>query len=275
MLTSTQLQNIKDLQDVCEDFEGINLKLNWEMLKKRKNDQDDFLLYKDGRLVGFLGIYGFGDSYEICGMIHPQFRRQHLFQELFQEALHSLNSRKVNTLLLNIPGSSTSGKGFISHMDAVYDFTEYEMKWNKKELVIDSDSVGIKTADEQDIETIIDLDETCFGVVRSDAESYTKRLFEESREGNLMIIIDEKVVGKIRVQRTNNKSFIYGFAVFPSFQGKGIGRNALSQVVMQESKWTDDIYLDVAATNSKALNLYESSGFQTFYSQEYYQYLIK
>ncbi|UXH44821.1 GNAT family N-acetyltransferase [Rossellomorea vietnamensis] len=275
MLTSTQLQDIRDLQDVCEDFEGINLKLNWEMLKKRKNDQDDFLLYKDGRLVGFLGIYGFGDSYEICGMIHPQFRRQHLFQELFQEALHSLNSRTVNTLLLNIPGSSTSGKGFISHMDAVYDFTEYEMKWNKKELIIDSDSVGIKTADKQDIETIIDLDETCFGVVRSDAESYTKRLFEESREGNLMIIYDEKVVGKIRVQRADKKSFIYGFAVFPSFQGKGIGRNALSQVVMQESKWTDDIYLDVAAANSKALNLYESSGFQTFYSQEYYRYPIK
>lgn len=275
MLTSTQLQDIKDLQNVCEDFEDINLKLNWEMLKKRKNDQDDFLLYREDRLIGFLGIYGFGDSYEICGMIHPHFRRQHMFQELFQKALHSLKSRPVNTLLLNVPGSSTSGKGFISHCEAVYDFTEYEMKWNKQELVSNSDSVIIKTADEQDIKTIIDLDETCFGIVRSDAESYTKRIFEESREGNLMIIHDEKVIGKIRVQRTDNKSFIYGFAVFPSFQGKGIGRKALSQVVMQESKWTDDIYLDVAAANSKALNLYKSSGFQTFYSQEYYQYPIK
>ncbi|CAN7364885.1 GNAT family N-acetyltransferase [Rossellomorea sp. LjRoot5] len=275
MLTSKQLQDIKDLQNVCENFEEINLKLNWEMLKKRKHDQDDFLLYNEDRLIGFLGIYGFGDSYEICGMIHPDFRRQHLFQELFHRALQSLKPRTVNKLLLNIPGTSTSGKGFISYTDAVYDFTEYEMKWNKKELVIDSDSVGIKTADELDIETIIDLDETCFGIVRSDAESYTKRLFEESREGNLMIIHDEKVVGKIRVQRANNNSFIYGFAVFPSFQGKGIGRKALSQVVMQESKWTDNIYLDVAAANSKALNLYESSGFQTFYSQEYYQYPIK
>ncbi|KPL57898.1 GNAT family N-acetyltransferase [Rossellomorea vietnamensis] len=274
MLTSKQLQDIKDLQNVCENFEDIHLKLNWEMLKKRQNDQDDFLLYKENHLIGFLGIYGFGDSYEICGMIHPDFRRQHLFQELIHRALQSLKSRTVNKLLLNIPGTSTSGKGFISHTDAAYDFTECEMKWNKKELVIDH-SVGIKTADEHDIETIIDLDETCFGVVRSDAESYTKRLFDESPAGNLMIVFDEKVVGKIRVQRANKKSFIYGFAVFPSFQGKGIGRKALSQVVMQESKWTDDIYLDVAATNCKALKLYESSGFQTFYSQEYYEYPIK
>jgi ribosomal protein S18 acetylase RimI-like enzyme len=275
MLTTKQLQDIKELQKICENHERINLKLNWDMLKKRQNDQDDFLLYRKNILVGFLGLYGFGDSFELCGMIHPDFRRHHLFQELFQQALQSIQSRPVNKLLLNVPGSSVSGKGFISWTKASYDFTEYEMKWNKKNLVLSSDPVSLRTAGEQDIKTIIDLDEKCFNVVRTDAESYTKRLFDESPEGNLMIISDEKTVGKIRVQRTEKKSSIYGFAIFPSFQGKGIGRKALSQVVMQESNWTDDIYLDVAATNSKALKLYESSGFQSFYSQEYYQYPIR
>jgi ribosomal protein S18 acetylase RimI-like enzyme len=275
MLTTKQLQDIKELQKICENHERINLKLNWDMLKNRQNDQDDFLLYRKNILVGFLGLYGFGDSFELCGMIHPDFRRHHLFQELFQQALQSIQSRPVNKLLLNVPGSSVSGKGFISWTKASYDFTEYEMKWNKKNLVLSSDPVSLRTAGEQDIKTIIDLDEKCFNVVRTDAESYTKRLFDESPEGNLMIISDEKTVGKIRVQRTEKKSSIYGFAIFPSFQGKGIGRKALSQVVMQESNWTDDIYLDVAATNSKALKLYESSGFQSFYSQEYYQYPIR
>ncbi|WP_201716244.1 GNAT family N-acetyltransferase [Rossellomorea arthrocnemi] len=275
MLTTKQLQDIKELQKICENHERINLKLNWDMLKKRQNDQDDFLLYRKNILVGFLGLYGFGDSFELCGMIHPDFRRHHLFQELFQQALQSIQSRPVNKLLLNVPGSSVSGKGFISWTKASYDFTEYEMKWNKINLVLSSDPVSLRTAGEQDIKTIIDLDEKCFNVVRTDAESYTKRLFDESPEGNLMIISDEKTVGKIRVQRTEKKSSIYGFAIFPSFQGKGIGRKALSQVVMQESNWTDDIYLDVAATNSKALKLYESSGFQSFYSQEYYQYPIR
>ncbi|MDX8343727.1 GNAT family N-acetyltransferase [Rossellomorea sp. YZS02] len=275
MLTSKQLQDIKDLQNVCETFEGINLKLNWEMLKKRENDQDDFLLYKDNKLIGFLGIYGFGDSYEICGMIHPDSRRQHRFQELLQKALHSLKSRSVHKLLLNVPGSSASGKGFISQTKAAYDFTEYEMKWNKKDLIPNTDTVVLRVADEHDIETIIDLDEKCFQIVRSDAQMYTKRLFAESRSGNLMIMYGEKTIGKIRVQRMDKKSSIYGFAIFPSFQGKGIGRKALSQVVMQESKWTDDIYLDVAATNSKALKLYESSGFQIIYRQDYFQYPIQ
>jgi ribosomal protein S18 acetylase RimI-like enzyme len=273
MLTSKQLQDIKNLQIVCEKHEDINLKLNWDMLKNRTNNLDDFLLYKEDQLIGFLGLYGFGETYELCGMIHPDYRKQQLFQELFQKATQSLRSRSVQKLLLNSPGSSASGKEFIEKIKASYDFTEYEMKWNKKRLsLIDSD-LQLRNASEKDIETIIDLDVKCFHVVRSDAESYTKRLLE-SGEGNLMIVYKGATVGKIRIQRVDNRSFIYGFAIHPSNQGKGIGRNALSQVVMKESEWTSDIYLDVAATNRNAIKLYESSGFQIFYSQDYYQFSL-
>ncbi|MHA7139238.1 GNAT family N-acetyltransferase [Rossellomorea arthrocnemi] len=274
MLTSKQLQDIKNLQIVCEKHEDINIKLNWDMLKNRTNSLDDFLLYKEDQLIGFLGLYGFGETYELCGMIHPGYRKQQLFRELFQEAVQSLRSRSVRKLLLNSPGSSASGKEFIEKIKASYDFTEYEMKWNEKKLSVNAADVQLRSTTEKDIETIIDLDEKCFHVVRSDAESYTKRLLEESGEGNLMIVYNGATVGKIRIQRVDNRSFIYGFAIHPSHQGKGIGRNALSQVVMKESEWTSDIYLDVAATNRNALKLYESSGFQTFYSQDYYQFAL-
>ncbi|WP_374054034.1 GNAT family N-acetyltransferase [Rossellomorea sp. FM04394] len=272
MLTSKQLQDIKNLQIVCEKHEDIHLKMNWDMLKNRTNSLDDFLHYKGDHLIGFLGLYGFGETYELCGMIHPDYRKQQLFQELFQEAIQSLRSRSVQKLLLNSPGSSASGKEFVEKIKASYDFTEYEMKWNKKSLSINAADVQLRSTTEEDIETIIDLDAKCFQVVRSDAESYTKRLLEESGEGNLMIEYNGTTVGKIRIQRVDNQSFIYGFAIHPSHQGKGIGRNALSKVVMMESEWSSDIYLDVAATNRNALKLYESSGFQTFYSQDYYQY---
>ncbi|TMU86918.1 GNAT family N-acetyltransferase [Bacillus sp. BHET2] len=272
MLTTKQLQDIKDLQTLCETQDGINLKLNWDMLENRQNMKDDFLQYVGNQLIGFIGLYGFGDTYELCGMIHPAFRRQHLFHGLFQEAIESLRDRTVRKFLLNTPGSSSSGKAFLSQTEATYDFTEYEMKWNKDRLITESQKIQLRVASEKDIETIIDLDEKCFQVVRTDAESYTKRLFKEAGEGNLMIVFEEKTIGKIRIQRVDNQSFIYGFAIHPSYQGKGIGRKVLSQVVMQESMWTSDIYLDVAATNRKALKLYESSGFQTFYSQDYYLY---
>ncbi|MCA1062972.1 GNAT family N-acetyltransferase [Rossellomorea sp. AcN35-11] len=272
MLTSKKLEDIKILQGICEKHDEINLKLNWDMLNSRTDSLDDFFHYHENQLVGFLGLYGFGETYELCGMVHPDFRGKSLFPALFEEAILSLKSRPVQKLLLNSPGTSTSGKALLEKMEAVYDFTEFEMKWKKSQLMTTSSDVQLRTASEKDIGTIIDLDEKCFQVVRSDAESYTRRLLEESGEGNMMIDHRNETVGKIRVERTNGQSFIYGFAILPSYQGRGIGRNALSQVVLKESKYTNDIFLDVAANNSHALKLYESSGFQTFYSQDYYRF---
>lgn len=66
MLTKVQLNDIKALQKVCENEGGFQLKLNFEMLKNRvEYKTEDFFHYEDGRLVGFLGSYGFGNKVEL------------------------------------------------------------------------------------------------------------------------------------------------------------------------------------------------------------------
>ncbi|MCL4517404.1 MAG: hypothetical protein M1379_17795 [Firmicutes bacterium] len=76
------MQEIRRLADICEQHDGIQLKLNWEMLKNRSLDQtNDFFCYQgshqDGRLIGYLALYGFGSrEIELNGMIHPAFRRK-------------------------------------------------------------------------------------------------------------------------------------------------------------------------------------------------------
>ena len=69
----------------------------------------------------------------------------------------------------------------------------------------------------------------------------------------------------------NGDSWIYGFAVFPELQGKGIGRKALSKVVKMENEKGLSIFLEVEAKNAHALRLYESCGFKRFHSQDYYK----
>jgi phenylalanyl-tRNA synthetase alpha subunit len=72
MLTKKQLSEIKELQSICENDGGFQLKLNDDMLKNRDaNLKEDFFHYDDGKLVGFVGSYGFGNKVEICGMVHP------------------------------------------------------------------------------------------------------------------------------------------------------------------------------------------------------------
>jgi ribosomal protein S18 acetylase RimI-like enzyme len=273
MLTKMELNEIKSLQELCEKHDKIKLKLNWDMLEQRSSRNDDYFYHKE-KMIGYLALYGFGDKYEICGMVHPLYRGQGIFTGLLNEGIKSLRARHASSLLINVPGTSHSGKTFASSINAQYDFTEYEMKWDPESQLPTSEKVMTREMKEADIPYSIKLDIECFGQSRSDAEAMLKQSMKESGQKSLMIVADGNTVGKIRVQRVQEQSFIYGFAVDPYYQGKGIGRKALAHTVREESRWTQDIFLDVAATNNKALNLYEKSGFKTTYSQDYYQFNI-
>jgi ribosomal protein S18 acetylase RimI-like enzyme len=191
---------------------------------------------------------------------------------LLKKALISLKDRNARSLLINVPGTSVSGKTFLESIDADYDFTEYEMKWEPGSTMTLSENVMTRGMTQDDIPHCISLDIDCFGQSRSDAEAMLKQTLKEPGQKSLMIEADGQTVGKIRVQHINGQSFIYGFAIDPKYQRRGIGRKALSYVVSEESRWTDEIFLDVAAENSHALKLYETSGFRTIYSQDYYRY---
>ena len=59
MLTAKQLTDIKELQCACENGEPFELKLNWDMLQSREeNEGNDFFHYEDGKLVVFRRYWG-------------------------------------------------------------------------------------------------------------------------------------------------------------------------------------------------------------------------
>jgi ribosomal protein S18 acetylase RimI-like enzyme len=78
----------------------------------------------------------------------------------------------------------------------------------------------------------------------------------------------------MRVAESNGEAWIHGFVVFPELQGKGIGRKALSKVVKMEDRKGLSVFIEVEAKNAHALKLYESCGFRSYLSQDYYTYLI-
>jgi ribosomal protein S18 acetylase RimI-like enzyme len=94
---------------------------------------------------------------------------------------------------------------------------------------------------------------------------------ETSSDECLIIEASGKTAGKMRVAESNGEAWIYGFAVFPELQGKGIGRKALSRVVKMEHQKGRSVFLEVEAKNAHALRLYESCGFRSYHSQDYYE----
>lgn len=273
VLTRKQLIEIEVLQQECESKEPIQLKLNWDMLQTRnERDENDFFHYENGRLGGFLGLYGFGNKVELCGMVAPEFRRKGIFTELLMKAKKVMENRKFSEILLNTPANSQSAKGFFQSVSNKYVFTEHQMKWHET-VLMDSNGLEVRPANQSDYEAEIRLDVQCFGFTEDEARNFNQRLKAEKLQQFYMIDFGGETVGKIRVSHINGEAWIFGFSVFPENQGSGIGRKALSKVVMKEYQQGLPIFLEVEAKNARALGLYESCGFRTFQAPDYYRLL--
>lgn len=273
MLTENQLMDIKQLQEVCEQDGGFHLKLNYDMLENRTADKkEDFFHYAEDKLVGFLGSYSFGNKVELCGMVHPDFRRKGIFSSLLKMGLEEAMKHDIQTILLNAPTESQTAKVFLKAVPCTFKVAEYQMKWHQSEL-IEEDSITVRpSVSKEDWDAEIQLEVSGFGMSEKQAQEMRKRISENSSDQNLIIEVEGRIAGKMRVSKLNGEAWIYGFAIYPELRGKGIGRKALSKVVKMEQQKGLPVFLEVEAKNAHALRLYESCGFKTYHSQDYYQY---
>lgn len=273
MLTNKQLQEIELLQKECEAHDQLQLKLNWEMLRERKSMDNDFFHYEQDELMAFLGLYSFGTTVEVCGMVKPSARRKGHFTRLFKHGIDLAKQKGYKKILLNTPGSSSSGKAFLAAQAAMYSFTEHQMDWQEKPLV-EGGGFTLRQATAADVNIRVQLSTDAFGMTEEDAKAMESRIDKDANSKLFMIDVADKVIGKIRVDQENGQSWIYGFSILPEHQGKGIGRKVLSKVVNEQRALGNSIHLDVETKNAHALGLYESVGFKVVHAQDYYTYRV-
>lgn len=271
MRTIEELEAIKALQKEVEAHDKLEMKLNWEMLETREHDRLDFFHYEEGELVGFLGLYGFGSTVEVTGMVKPAQRRKGHFTKLFTEAMATVKELGFTKVLLNAPTSSEAAKQFLEKQGAVYSFSEHQMQWHPVNLE-DGTGFTLRRAEDKDLELRTRLDVDVFGLTAEDSLATEGRITSEPDTDLWMIEVDEEAVGKVRVKREDGQAWIYGFAILPEHQGKGTGRQVLRRIVKEQSEAGYTVHLEVEATNANALRLYESVGFRVHHAQDYYTY---
>lgn len=120
----------------------------------------------------------------------------------------------------------------------------------------------LKQASVSDIPALIELEQSA-----AHTHTYSPVLSEdewkEEFQNNKVFLIekDNSVVGNISYERKNSDHvYISGLVVLPEFQGKGIAREALMQV-LEELKDVKRIDLVTHPDNNVALQLYQSLGF--------------
>ncbi|AIQ53561.1 GNAT family N-acetyltransferase [Paenibacillus sp. FSL R7-0331] len=281
MNTQDTLKEIEELQLRCEQYEGISLKLNWDMLEHtmEAGGTEWLVTYEEDQLVGFIGLYGFGGSMEVCGMVRPGFRRRGIFTSLWERAQNKIRQRNISTLLLNAPAASASGAGFLKSLPLVFGHAEYQMKWDPSaalqgpgEASSAAGTVTLRPAREDESAILIKLDSSGFNMTEEEAAEMFEEQNLEALQEHIIIELNGQPAGKMRLWTDNNETWIYGLTVDKDLRGLGIGRSALQQTIERESRNYNGVNLEVALDNPNALKLYESCGFVIVNRQDYYRY---
>jgi ribosomal protein S18 acetylase RimI-like enzyme len=269
-LSDDDLQAVAELERRTVAADGGRLKLEWGVLRARAGqDVEDFLWWEDERLLGFLGLYAFGaPTVEIAGMVDPGARRRGIATALLDRALPICRDRGYGQALLVTPRESVGGRELALSRGAALEHSEYALVLLGPSTDGPSDPrIAVRTATPADVPELSHLLATAFG---GPLPGFLDRLVSDS-ERTLVIEFEGSTVGTLRVAYERDPCGVYGFAVDPAWQRRGIGRDALRKVCRRlRDQGVTSIGLEVAVDNEHALGLYTSLGFTRTTTEDYY-----
>jgi ribosomal protein S18 acetylase RimI-like enzyme len=279
-LTEAEQTEIELLTAICDNYEGLHIPIDIDLLQSRSSQRtNDFLYYANGALVGYLTVYDWSvEEWELTGMVHPQHRRKGIFRTLLDAAKEESIHSGVRRLLLICEETSISGKAFVQAVGAVYEFSEHEMVLtNFQDRGTFDERLFFQKANASDVDTIAAVLAGSFGVSEDGAkERVMQHLQNPNRHFYLATFGIEGLgcrepVGVLRLEEGAKTVGIYGFGILPDYRGRGYGRQMLEEAIRTiRVSSQKPITLSVDTTNTNALGLYRSCGFETKTTYGYY-----
>ncbi|MBA3945951.1 MAG: GNAT family N-acetyltransferase [Herpetosiphonaceae bacterium] len=274
-LSAADVAAIHALADACNRHDGLDLKLNWDMLEERPGtDTDDFLFHQDGALIGYLGLYGFGRPIlELNGMVHPDHRREGIFSQLYAAARVEAIARSIESLLFICEPSSSGGQAFVRNLGAQYVFSEHKMVIpHPQRLVTGTSPIQLEQVEAPTAQVAASIHARAFDHPMQRSQHWIEQYIQQPSRRAYLARLDTEPIGVIAVQSMPEERFIYGFGVLAEQRGRGYGRQILATTINILVDQCDlPIMLEVETDNQRALGLYESCGFQQAATYEYWR----
>lgn len=276
-LTEAEIGEIMQLAALCNEHDGLRIRIPVQALRQRPGDEiDDFLYYENGALVGYLYVDSWGKKEkEMTGMVAPEFRRRDIFRQLFEAAKEECKARGVECMILVCEQKSHSGHAFARAVKAHHDFSEHEM--------VLGDFIGRQETDPQfqmrpatldDKEALISIIATDVGD-QEDARQLVEKFFAAPDQQLYLATLAGKPLGCLRLDYQDEAVGIYGFVIRPEYRGRGYGRQMLEYVIRRiNDEGPRPIMLEVETENHNAIGLYGSCGFHTVTTYDYFNYDI-
>lgn len=276
-LVENEIQQLKDLAHVCGQHDKIDYSsdLHVKFLTARNKEVvNDFLFYDDTQLIGALSMYDFErpTKLELIGFVHPDYRKQHIGTTLLQTAMKEIQKREADEALLIVNGDSISGKSFAKQINLPYVYSEYGMdcKINEVQKTM-KNNINLTVASSELLPDLIEIASKAFGDSATNTSTWLQKMMKSPSHQVYIAFINEKAIGTITVTEQEQSTTLSGFAVHPSYQGKGYGKDILSYMVHTLiTEGVSTIKLDVETKNNNALKLYTQCGFEIKTKHDYY-----
>ena len=225
ILNAIQQKNITDLYVLCNNYDNISYN------KFSESDSAYFdayiLSYDNDILTGFLMYSKIDETNEIRGIVHPHYRRQGIFSKMVSTLKSEL---KIDDVIYAgkdyYPGMSECAVS-LGCADSFHDF-----------LMVFNPSL-FTPSETPDLEVEFDENDDTYYYYLNDDFTGSCSIYEEKDTIN-----------------------IYEVFVEPSYRKQGYGHQIISDVLWDLVNSGKNIRLHVTETNTAALKLYTSCGFE-------------
>lgn len=239
-----------------------------------------YLLRKGDQLISVLVLF-FPDisDIEVYGFTHPDYRKRGLFSRLIEATHTQLKPTGTYSHLFVCDPSCLSGRAFLRHIGTELEETEYMMELSRTDF--DSylnkgdhigESLALREASLDDVQSISAIASIMYEEEQTNSgETIKQTILSEKRE-QLLGFLGDELIGICTIGQEEGSMMINGLAIDRSYQGRGLGRDLLNQVLSYTfEKYGQGIKLEVSSINDRAYKLYKSVGFQQRESYGYYR----
>jgi ribosomal protein S18 acetylase RimI-like enzyme len=273
-LTEADFAQIRRLAKICQQHDDVHVKLNWGLMSYRDPAMvSDFGYYSHDQLVGYVPLDGFGEKFEITGIVQPEFRRRGIFSQLMNEARAEAKRRGAEQLLLVNYKHSESGNATVKALALPYQVSEYRMVADSMSMpTLPESQLQLIDVTENDLDELSRLLSIAFGQGGWSAVEELREQFQRKDGQYWFARLGSENIGQIGVVAKQNNAYIQAVGIVPEYRGKGYGRQLLAALLRKLlTEGYRHFELDVEVRNSSALSLYESCGFRESNVYDYYE----
>ena len=274
------VQQVRALERVCQTHDQLKGTLFLDpSLNFSQKIASLLVCYEEDVLIGAMTLFApMQEEVELVGLTHPDFRRRGVFHALLCAAAQQASAFAIPDLLLVCEAQSVDGVATLAALGATPEYSEYSLSYDAGRSPDDlpvPKGLSLHPATDADLDEMVRISAASFDEPLSRAKGFLEQALHSEHRAQYLARLDGVPVGIGGIGYEEDASTIFGLAVHPDWQGRGIGRGMIALLLGEIRKHeTRKILIEVNSANASALHLYLSCGFTSTVTNDYYRFPV-